>query len=61
MKSEAGLSLQRRKQLQDKFQDIIEPELQPLSTEMRQILCDDLVTALENRLIVLVRVEAKPR
>jgi len=61
MKSEEGLSLQRRKQLQDKFQDIIEPELQPLSTEMRQILCDDLVTALENRLIVLVEVEAKPR
>jgi len=61
MKSEVGLSLQRRKQLQDIFRDVIEPELRTLSTEMRQILCDDLVTALENRLIVLVGVEAKPR
>lgn len=61
MKPETEISLQRRKQLKDELQDIIEPELRPLSTEMRQILCDDLITALENRLIVLIGVEAKPR
>ncbi len=35
--------------------------MQQLSTEMQQILCDDLVTALENRLIVLVEAEEKSR
>ena len=61
MKVEDGVSLQRRKQLQDEFQDVLEPELRTLSTDMQQILCDDLVTALENRLIVLTGVETKSR
>ncbi len=59
MKVEDGVSPQRRKQLQDEFQDVLEPELRTLSTDMQQILCDDLVTALENRLIVLTGVETK--
>ena len=61
MKVEDGVSPQRRKQLQDEFQDVLEPELRTLSTDMQQILCDDLVTALENRLIVLTGVETKSR
>ncbi|MCK4933831.1 hypothetical protein KAS06_04095 [Candidatus Bathyarchaeota archaeon] len=59
MKVEDGVSPQRRKQLQDEFQDVLEPELRTLSTDIQQILCDDLVTALENRLIVLTGVETK--
>jgi hypothetical protein len=61
LKVEMELSLQRRKQLQDRLSDVLKPELSQLSTEMQQILCDDLVTALENRLIVLVEAAKKPR
>lgn len=53
MKTEKGFSLQERKRLQDRFKETLKTEIQTLSTEMQQILCDDLVTALQNRLIVL--------
>lgn len=61
LKAELEFSLQKRKQLQNRFKDVLEPEMGQLSTEMRQILCDDLVTALENRLIVLVEAVEKSR
>ena len=52
-----AFSLQERNQLQRKLIKALKAELQPLSTEMQQILCDDLVTALESRLIVLAQAE----
>ena len=61
LKTELRFSLQRRKQLQNRLKDVLKPEMQQLSTGMQQILCDDLVTALENRLIVLVEAAEKPR
>ncbi|MCW3980469.1 MAG: hypothetical protein NWF11_03245 [Candidatus Bathyarchaeota archaeon] len=53
------VSPQKRKQLQGKLMEALKMEIQPLSTEMQQILCDDLVTALQNRLIVLAKVKPK--
>jgi hypothetical protein len=53
------LSPKRRRQLQSRLDDVLQPELSILSTELQQILCDDLVTALENRLIVIAQATAK--
>jgi hypothetical protein len=53
------VSPQKRKQLQGKLMEALKMEIQSLSTEMQQILCDDLVTALQNRLIVLAKVKPK--
>jgi hypothetical protein len=55
------LSPKKRKQLQSKLKQALKTEIQTLSTEMQQILCDDLVTALQNRLIVLAKVKPKHR
>ncbi|MFP3985887.1 MAG: hypothetical protein ACLFU9_08015 [Candidatus Bathyarchaeia archaeon] len=61
MKTQNILSPQERKQIQDKFEDALKSEMQTLSTEMQQILCDDLVTAFQNRLKVLTTAESKRR
>lgn len=59
MESRKAFSLQKRRLLQKKFRKALDDELQALSTEMQQILCDDLVTALQNRLIALAGVKPK--
>ncbi len=59
MKTNKKLSPQKRKQLQNRIMQVLKAEMQTLSTEMQQILCDDLVTAFQNRLIVLAK--AKPK
>ena len=61
MKIEKPFSLQKRRQLQDKLKQALKAEMRTLSTEMQQILCDDLVTALQNRLIVLTKVKPECR
>lgn len=48
-----------RKKLQEKFVDVFREEIETLSTDLQQILADDLVTALQNRLTVLARIQAK--
>ncbi len=48
-----GFSNRRRKQLENKLRQALEEEIRTLSTEKQQIICDDLVTAFRNRLIVL--------
>jgi len=55
MKIEKGISTKKRKKLQDRLKQTLEAEMQTLSTEMQQILCDDLVIAFQNRLIVLAK------
>lgn len=57
MKNEKPFSLQKRKLLRGKLAKVLNSELRTLSTDMQQILCDDLVTALQNRLTVLTQVE----
>lgn len=59
MKTQKTLSPKKRKQLQNKLNQALKAEIQTLSTEMQQILCDDLVTAFQNRLIVLAKVKPK--
>lgn len=59
METTKTFSPQQRRQLESKLKQALKTEIQTLSTEMQQILCDDLVTALQNRLNVLAKVEAK--
>jgi hypothetical protein len=48
-----------RKELETKLASFFEGQMNHLSTELREILIDDLVTAFENRLNVLKNIEAK--
>jgi hypothetical protein len=51
----------QRRQIKTTLRKALKAEIQTLSTEMQQILCDDLVTALQNRLNVLAKVKPKRR
>ena len=42
-----------RKELEAKLANVFDNEINSLSTELREILLDDMVTAFENRLNVL--------
>ena len=48
-----------RKDLEAKLATVFNDEMNHLSTELREILLDDMVTAFENRLNVLKNVEPK--
>ncbi len=48
-----------RKELEAKLATVFNGEMNHLSTELRQILLDDMVTAFENRLNVLKNIERK--
>ncbi len=42
-----------RKEIEAKLANVLDEEINSLSTELREILLDDMVTAFENRLNVL--------
>jgi hypothetical protein len=42
-----------RKELEAKLENVFQAEINVLTTELREILLDDMVTAFENRLNVL--------
>jgi hypothetical protein len=44
-----------RDELEAKMANVLDAEIKELSTELQQILIDDMVTAFENRLNVLNR------
>ncbi len=48
-----------RKQMESKLADVFHSEIKGLTTELREILLDDMVTAFENRLNVLNRASGK--
>ena len=50
-------SYNERNELKLKMATVLSEKLQTLSTELQEILLDDLVTALENRLKVLNRAQ----
>ena len=50
-----------RKELEAKLANVFDEEINSLSTELREILLDDMVTAFENRLNVLNNVYWKKR
>ena len=48
-----------RKELETKLAIVFEGQMNQLSTELREILIDDMVTAFENRLNVLKNIGSK--
>ena len=48
-----------RKELEAKLADAFQEQIGQLSTELREILLDDMVTAFENRINVLNRASRK--
>lgn len=48
-----------RKELEIKLADVFKGQMNLLSTELREILIDDMVTAFENRLNVLKNIGPK--
>jgi hypothetical protein len=53
------LAVEGKKELEAKMAMVFGERMKGLSTELQEILLNDMVTALENRLIVLKRAEAK--
>ena len=50
---------QQRRRLKAKMAEVFKENLKGLSTDFQKILLDDLVTAFQNRINVLKRVQAK--
>ncbi|MEM2518564.1 MAG: hypothetical protein QXO49_06400 [Candidatus Bathyarchaeia archaeon] len=50
---------QQRRLIKAKMAEVFKENLEGLSTEFQKILLDDLVTAFQNRINVLKRVQAK--
>jgi trimethylamine:corrinoid methyltransferase-like protein len=53
------LTLKERRELQSRMAKVFNPKIKQLSTELQGILLDDLVTAFQNRINVLIRAQAK--
>jgi hypothetical protein len=53
------ITFKQRKQLEDKMAHVFRENLNVLPTELQRILLDDLVTAFQNRINVLVRARGK--
>ena len=53
------VTLKQRKELEDKMANVFQENLDGLSTELQRILLDDLVTAFQSRINVLMRVQKK--
>jgi hypothetical protein len=56
---EKSFSPQSRKRLQKMMLEAFTSEIHSLTPEMQSILADDMVTALQNRLVVFQRIQAK--
>ena len=53
------LTLRERKELQSRMAKVFNGNIKGLSTELQRILLDDLVTAFQNRINVLIRAQTK--
>jgi len=56
---EKSFSPQNRKKLQKMMLDAFTSEINILTPELQSILADDMVSALQNRLVVLQRIQTK--
>ena len=56
---EKSFSRQNRKKLQKMMMEAFTSEINTLTPELQSILADDMVTALQNRLVVLQRIQTK--
>jgi hypothetical protein len=54
-----NLSSIGRKELEEKMTSVFKENIDQLSTELQKILLDDLITAFQNRIKVLIRVQEK--
>ena len=54
-----GINLKQRKLLEDKMAKVFKENIKVLSTDLQKILIDDLVTAFQNRINVLIRAQRK--
>lgn len=54
-----SFSPQNRKKLQKMMLEAFTSEIHTLTPELQYILADDMVTALQNRLLVFQRIQAK--
>ena len=54
-----SLTLKERRELQAKMAKVLNSNIKELSTELQRILIDDLVTAFQNRINVLIRAQSK--
>lgn len=54
---EERLAFKRRKDLENKMAEVFRENISVLSAELQRILVDDLVTAFQNRMKVLIRAE----
>ncbi len=53
------ITLKQRKELETKLSKVFKENVKELSTELQGILVDDLVTAFQNRINVLMRAQKK--
>ncbi len=54
-----NMTLKQRRALEAKMAKVFNEDIKVLSTELQRILLDDLVTAFQNRIMVLIRAEEK--
>jgi len=54
-----NLTLKQRKELEAKMAKVFKGKINVLSTDLQKILLDDMVTAFQNRIKVLTRVQGK--
>lgn len=54
-----NIGFKQRKELEEKLANVFKENLKTLSTELQRILVDDLVTAFQNRINVLMRAQKK--
>ncbi|MFW6117304.1 MAG: hypothetical protein ACOC6G_01805 [Thermoproteota archaeon] len=53
------LTYEQRERLEAKMTEVFEEDIDALSTELQRILVDDLVTAFQNRIKVLIRAQER--
>lgn len=54
-----NITPKRRKKLEGKMAKVFKENINVLSTELQKILVDDMVTAFQNRINVLIRAQEK--
>jgi hypothetical protein len=54
-----SLTLKQRKELEVKIAAVFKENIKGLSAELQKILVDDLITAFQNRINVLIRAQKK--
>jgi hypothetical protein len=54
-----NITLKKRKELEAKMSKVFKENMKGISAELQKILLDDLVTAFQNRINVLIRAQKK--